>query len=98
MTALRVAAPPPEDADEEEERDVEGERWSRAEHLLATLIDVQRNALHAFYLANSDGKGRKPEPPDPVLRPGITPPAKRRAPTAEARQWLFDMIGGGAGT
>lgn len=97
MTALRLSMTGEDRADlEDVEHDPEGERWSRVEHLLAALIDTQRQSLHAFFLANSDGKGKKPTAPEPVPRPGVKPRKRKAAPLSdESAEWLFQMINGG---
>lgn len=60
-------------------------RWGTTEHLLATIIDGQRDQMYQYALAHT-GKGKtKPKRPKPIERPGIKPkdePGTRRLGTA----------------
>jgi hypothetical protein len=92
MTALRAAMTEQEQAAAEAiEPDPEAERWSLLEHLVAMLIDVQRQSLHAFFLANSDG-GSKGEAPKPIPRPGLAPKKRKKLSTADI-EFLINMVG-----
>lgn len=97
MTALRNAAPPDELARASETSEPEKGRWSQVEQLLALLIDIERQALHAFYIANSDKKHRKGiQPPDPLRRPGVAPPKEQgRTLSEDKAEALFQLIHGG---
>lgn len=56
-------------------------RWGVTEHLLATLVDGQRDAMYQFALANIAKGKKKPRRPKPITRPGMTPkddPGTRR--------------------
>ena len=97
MTALRNAMPAEQAADAESGADPTQGRWSLAEQLQAAQVDVTRQLLHAFYLANSSGKGKKPEAPEPIARPGVKPARKGPAkPSKAATETLFRLINGGA--
>lgn len=98
MTAIRNATPEDELARASESAEPEKGRWSQLEQLLAILIDVQRQSLYAFHVANSDKKARRGiEPPAPVRRPGARPPKKKAAPlTGAGAEHLFRLINGGA--
>ncbi|GAA2108227.1 hypothetical protein [Streptomyces synnematoformans] len=96
MTALRNAAPEEELAEASEAAEPEKGRWSTAEQLLALLVDVQRQHLYAFSVANSDPKKRKKDkPPEPIPRPGVQQPKKKTAPMSDAAaEVLFNLING----
>ncbi len=98
MTAIRNATPEAELERASAAAEPEKGRWSQMEQLLAILIDVQRQALYAFHVANSDKKARRGiEPPEPVRRPGSRPPRKKTTPLTEERaDRLFRLINGGA--
>lgn len=64
-------------------RDVHETTWSRTEHLLATIADalgiVGYNALVGPHV---DPKSlRQTRPPEPLPRPGVQAPKKRRGTT-----------------
>lgn len=44
--------------------------WSTAEHLLASLVDAQREGNWLFLSAHRDPDAKMPPPPPPILRPG----------------------------
>lgn len=99
MTAIRNATPEAELERASEQAEPEKGRWSNVEQLLATSIDVQRQALYAFSVANSDPKkAGRPTPPEPMRRPGVQPQKKRRttALTEAGADNLFRLINGGA--
>jgi hypothetical protein len=94
MTALRNAMPPDELEQLAKRGEPERGRWSQLEQLVALSIDVQREHMHAFLLANH-GKGRKPEKPEPVRRPGARQRKKKLEPMTEgAAERLFALING----
>lgn len=97
MTALRIATPEEELERTSEDADPTQGRWSQLEQLVAAQLDVLRQQLHAFYVANSSGKGVKPQPPEPIPRPGVKRARKKLAePTPAATETLFRLINGGA--
>jgi hypothetical protein len=97
MTALRNALSDKQLAEQAEHGEPEKARWSQLEQLTATVID--RLAVLEFVLRSvySDGKN-KPQPPEPVRRPGARPKNKPKAPlTAEGADLLFRLINGDTG-
>lgn len=96
LTALRNDL----SADEYEAQGRRGEpekgRWSQAEQILAGISDSLRRLEYILIVANSDGKGRKPQRPEPMRRPGVEP-HKKLAPVSEkGAETLFRLINGGA--
>jgi hypothetical protein len=55
---------------EAEQPDPEGQRWSKAEMLLASLVDEVR-ILRFVYVSAHTEKGHKPPLPAPIPRPGV---------------------------
>ncbi|MFH8751128.1 DUF5361 domain-containing protein [Streptomyces rimosus] len=97
MTALRNATP----ADELERQAGEGEpekgRWSQAEQLLAAVYDRLGRIEYALIAANTEKKRDRPNPPEPLRRPGAVPRKKKPAAMTEAAaETLFRLINGGA--
>lgn len=97
MTALRNSM-----SDEEYEEQARGgqpetARWSMTEQLLAGITDSLRRLEYILIVANSEGRGRKPEKPEPMRRPGVRGAAKKREPLTEhGAETLFRLINGGA--
>ncbi|MBB1253168.1 hypothetical protein H3146_07260 [Streptomyces sp. OF3] len=98
MTALRNAMPAEELTEAQESGDATKGRWSQAEQLLATIADRVAALEHITVLAHSDGKGRKPEPPKPIPRPGVQDRSRkpRVRLTEQGAERLFQLINGGA--
>ncbi|WP_078500703.1 hypothetical protein [Wenjunlia vitaminophila] len=95
MTALRNSTPTEELERLGRTAEPERGRWSRLEDLVALGVDIQRQALHAFLLANH-GKGPKPQAPDPIRRPGVSrkeQPKREPLSGADAER-LFALING----
>jgi hypothetical protein len=68
----------------------ETEYWSRTDQLLAAVYDGIR--VLDWRLVSIYGKGKPPPAPEPLERPGIEPPARRKPTTVisidEARKIL----------
>ncbi|MFK0182296.1 hypothetical protein ACIQVR_40800 [Streptomyces xanthochromogenes] len=96
MTALRNELTDEELAEQADRGEPEKGRWSQQEQLLAAIADAVRNLGYITVLANSDGKGRKPTPPEPIRRPGAKAPRPKAALSDEAAERLFRLINGGA--
>lgn len=95
MTALRNAMPEEELAEQAERGEPEKARWSQLEQLVAGLVDSSRRLEYYFIAANSDGKHKAPEPPEPVRRPGAKAKARKRLSEKNAGI-LFHLINGGS--
>lgn len=72
-TALRNAMSPEELAQHAENGEPEKSRWSQTEQLLASAVDAIRALVFITTIANSDGKHQRPDPPEPIRRPGAAP-------------------------
>jgi hypothetical protein len=94
-TALRNAMTPEELAEQAEKGEPEKGRWSQLEQLLAALLDSSRRVEYILIAANSDGKSKLPDPPEPIRRPGAKPPARKTISEANATR-LFRLINGGS--
>lgn len=97
MTALRNAMGEDELADAAERGDPELGRWSQTEQLLALVGDRVAQLNHTLICVNTEKKSQRPEPPEPIKRPGSKPRKKKTAPMTEvAAERLFQLINGGA--
>lgn len=96
LTALRAAIPEEELDRQAETGEPEKARWSQSELLLASAIDALRRVEYVLICANTDSKGKRPRPPEPIARPGVkTKPAKPVLTETGANK-LFELINGGA--
>lgn len=95
MTALRNGLDDDELAEQAERGEPEKGRWSQLEQLTASVLDAVRRLEFITICANTETKDR-PEPPEPIRRPGAK--ARRvRAELSDAdRDTLFRLINGGA--
>lgn len=95
-TALRNTLSEEELADQADRGRPEEARWSQQDQLLAAAVDALRRVEYVLICAHSDGKSKRPTPPEPIARPG----AKTRRPkptlTNEGAEVLFRLINGGA--
>jgi hypothetical protein len=88
-TALRNAMPEEELAKQADKGEPEKGRWSQLEQLMAANIDVSRRIEHVLICANS--KGRRPEAPKPVRRPGARPPRPKSQLSEAGANFLFEL-------
>jgi hypothetical protein len=95
-TALRNSMSDEELAEQAEKGEPEKARWSQMEQLLAAVVDGLRRVEYVLILANSDSKARKPDPPEPVRRPGAKPLRAKRALSEANAERLFSLINSGA--
>jgi hypothetical protein len=96
MTALRNAMSDEELAEQAERGRPEKGRWSQADQLLASAVDSLRRLEHILVLANSDSKAKKPDPPEPVMRPGAKARRQVKELTETGAERLFRLINGGS--
>jgi hypothetical protein len=96
MTALRNELSDAELAAQADHGEPERASWSQQELLLASLVDAVRRVEHVLICSNLDSKARRPEPPEPLRRPGAKPPEVRRKLTDDGAEILFQLINGGA--
>lgn len=71
------------------EHDPETEQWSRAEHLMASVIESIRVLTQRYEQVNFNNGGRNFEP---VPRPGISSGEQQRALTAEETDFLYEYL------
>lgn len=95
MTALRNELTPQQLAEQAEQGEPEKGRWSQQEQLSAALVDAVRRLEYVLVCANTE-KSRRPDPPEPMRRPGAGPRKKRATLTERSAGTLFQMIQGGA--
>ncbi|MFI8499466.1 hypothetical protein ACIGFK_13355 [Streptomyces sp. NPDC085524] len=96
MTALRAALPDEELAQQADAGEPEKARWSQAELLLASAIDTLRRVEYVLICANTDSKSKRPAPPEPIARPGVTTRRSKPVLTEAGAGRLFELINGGA--
>lgn len=95
-TALRNSFSEDELAEQAERGEPEKAAWSQMEQLTAALVDAVRRVEYVLVLANSDSKSRKPDPPEPIRRPGAKPRRPKPKIDPVGADFLFKMINGGA--
>ncbi len=97
MTALRNATPVEELERQAEDGEPEKGRWSQLEQLVAGMYDRLGRIEYVLTCANSDSKSRRPDPPEPMRRPGAAPLRKKPAGLSDdGAETLFRLINGGA--
>ncbi|MFJ9985271.1 hypothetical protein ACIQUD_14785 [Streptomyces globisporus] len=94
MTGLRNALTPEEYEAQAKDGKPEKASWSVDQQLLAGITDAVRDLQYITVVANSDGKGRKPQRPEPMRRPGVGAgvPKKREQLTDQHAEFLFKML------
>jgi hypothetical protein len=95
-TALRNALTDEELAEQADDGEPEKDRWSKAEQLLASVVDRLARVEHVLVCANTDKKAKRPEPPEPIRRPGSRPPRPKAKLNEAGAEVLFKLINGGA--
>ncbi|MEV6548012.1 hypothetical protein AB0M57_04790 [Streptomyces sp. NPDC051597] len=96
MTALRNELSDDELAEQAEHGEPEKGRWSQAEQLLAALVDGVRRLEYVTVCANTEKKRDRPEPPEPIRRPGAKARRPKAALSDAGAETLFRLINGGA--
>lgn len=97
MTALRNSMSDEELASASERAEPEQARWSQVEQLLALVADRVARLEYVLIAVNTEKRRQRPDPPEPIARPGAKPPKKKTAPMTEAAaERLFELINGGA--
>lgn len=95
MTALRNAMPEEELAARAERGDPEKGRWSQLDQLLAGVYDRLGRIEYVLVCAHTDKKSKRPDPPEPLPRPGGKPRPQKQQPTEAGTEFLFRLINGG---
>lgn len=96
MTALRNAMSDEELAEQAEVGDPERSAWSQVEQLLALIGDRLARVEYVLICANTNGKGKKPAPPEPIARPGAKPRKAKPRLSDSSAEVLFRLINGSA--
>ena len=95
-TALRNSTDPAELAAQAEKGEPEKGRWSQQEQLIATLVDAIRRLEWVLICDNTEKKTKRPDPPEPMRRPGAGPRKKKAQLTEGSANRLFELLQGGA--
>ena len=96
MTALRNALTDEEMAEQAEGGDPEKARFSQLEQLVALACDRLARVEYVLICANTDSKSKRPQPPDPIARPGAKPRKLKPKLNENSAEVLFQLINGGA--
>lgn len=95
MTALRNELSDEELAKQAGKGEPEKGRWSQLEQLLAAAYDRLGRIEYVLICANSE-KSKRPDPPEPMRRPGAKPPKRKAKLTNQSADELFQLLHGGA--
>ncbi|GGV37279.1 hypothetical protein GCM10010293_41030 [Streptomyces griseoflavus] len=96
MTALRNELTPMQLAEQADRGEPEKGRWSQQEQLLAAAVDAIRRLEWVLICVNVDKKSKRPDPPEPMRRPGAGPKKTRAQLTEGSANRLFELLQGGA--
>lgn len=95
MTALRNGMSEEELDEQAEPGAAKRARWSQLEQLVAVVADAVRRLEYVTIAANTDSKAARPDPPEPIPRPGVRDgPPKTQLPE-HINEQLFQLINGG---
>ncbi|WP_394436303.1 hypothetical protein [Streptomyces sp. SGAir0957] len=89
---MRNALTDEEFAEQAEKGEPERGRWSQQEQLLAAVYDRLGVVQHVLIAANSDGKSRRPRPPEPMRRPGSRAVKPKQQMTEQQADVLFRLL------
>ena len=95
-TALRNGLSDEEIAEQADKGEPEAGRWSQLEQLVAAVADRLARVEYVLICANTDSKAKRPDPPEPIRRPGAKPVRPKAKLTESSAQTLFKLINGGA--
>lgn len=96
MTALRNELTPLDLAEQAEKGEPEKGRWSQQEQLLATAVDAIRRLEWVLICVNTEKKSQRPDPPEPMRRPGAGPRKTKAQLTEKSADRLLKLLQGGA--
>ncbi|MFK4801620.1 hypothetical protein ACI3K5_23435 [Streptomyces sp. MPA0124] len=96
MTALRNELTPQQLAAQADKGEPEKAPWSQQEQLLAAAVDAVRRLEWTLICLNTDKKSKRPDPPEPMRRPGAGPVKKKATLTDTSANRLFELLQGGA--
>lgn len=93
---MRNAMPEADLAAQADKGEPEKGRWSQEEQLLAAVVDAIRRLEWVLICVNTDKKSKRPDPPEPMRRPGAGPRKKTAQLTSKSANRLFELLQGGA--
>lgn len=96
MTALRNALSEEELEEQAERGEPEKGRWSQHDLLLASAVDAVRRVEWVLKCVNAESNAKRPEPPEPIARPGAKARKPKTTLTPAGAEVLFQLINGGA--
>jgi len=96
MTALRNGLTPMQLAEQADKGEPEKGRWSQQEQLLAATVDAIRRLEWVLICVNTEKKANRPDPPEPMRRPGAGPKKTRAQLTEKSADKLLKLLQGGA--
>ncbi len=96
MTALRNGLSQAELDAQADKGEPEKGRWSQLEQLVAANVDAIRRLEYVLICINTEKKSKRPDPPEPMRRPGAGPRKKTATLTTTSANRLFELLQGGA--
>lgn len=93
---MRNQMSPAELAEQAAKGEPEKGRWSQLEQLVAANVDASRRIEWVLQCVNIEQKSKRPDPPDPMRRPGAGPRKKTAQLTDKSADRLFELLHGGA--
>ncbi|MBD9721997.1 hypothetical protein PV755_09665 [Streptomyces caniscabiei] len=96
MTALRNRMTAAELAEQSDKGEPEKDRWSKQEQLLAAAVDAVKRLEWVLVCVNTEKKSDRPDPPEPMRRPGAAPRKTKAKLTERSADTLFQLLNGGA--
>ncbi|WP_240503042.1 hypothetical protein [Streptomyces prasinopilosus] len=96
MTALRNELTPEQLSAQADTGEPEKGRWSQQEQLTAALYDAVRRLEWVLICVNTEKKSKRPDPPEPLRRPGAGPRKKKAKLTEKSANTLLQLLQGGA--
>jgi hypothetical protein len=96
LTALRNELSSEELVEQAQRGEPEKGRWSQLEQLMAVVADRVARVEYVLICANTEKKSQRPDPPEPMRRPGAKPPRRKAKLTETSADRLFQLLNGGA--
>lgn len=93
---MRNNTPADQLAKQAEAGEPERGRWSQTEQLLALVADRVARLEWVLLCVNIDKKSKRPDPPEPIRRPGAKPRKAKAKLTEKSADTLLRLIQGGA--
>ncbi|AWT42551.1 MULTISPECIES: hypothetical protein [Streptomyces] len=95
-TALRNTMTPEELAEQADKGEPERAPWSQLEQLVALVADRVAHLEWALWTVNIEQKSKRPDPPEPIRRPGAKPRRAKPKLNESSADRLFKLLQGGA--